>query len=340
VALASRPLLTSLAVRTSHPQAQLRSATRDRFEGLLYAGISDDFKYYDPPSDAEDGPPKRFQLRFGDERDERDAREEYYEERARGAGRAPGMASRGRSGGGGGGWAEADVDTAGDSRAYHPQQQQWPRSHATPPSSRFRHEHSSDGHGHGNGHGYRDGHDRRPEPTIHLAGDDDDDDYDYDGSHRDDDDSDAEGVGEGPAAGGVYIVSGDNGRSGRRDTRDASAPTPAVTSSDGDGDETDDEGAESGWIFDFPFGQKDPARRPRPRQPPPEPPRTHGRPVPPHRDGRAPTARGPRPPPPLGPDTSPETYFMHLMQFDEDTDVTIVKNNCICNFWDALDYRF
>ena len=32
--------------------------------------------------------------------------------------------------------------------------------------------------------------------------------------------------------------------------------------------------------------------------------------------------------------------FMHLMKFDEQTDVDILKNDCICQFWNKLDYRF
>jgi hypothetical protein len=30
---------------------------------------------------------------------------------------------------------------------------------------------------------------------------------------------------------------------------------------------------------------------------------------------------------------------MHLLRFDEVTDVDIIKNNCICTFWDGLGER-
>ena len=56
-------------------QAQLRSATHDRFEGLLYEGINDDYRYDNlvKEEDERARTRRRFQLRFGDEQDDREA---------------------------------------------------------------------------------------------------------------------------------------------------------------------------------------------------------------------------------------------------------------------------
>ena len=56
-------------------QSQLRSATYDRFEGLLYEGINDDYRYDNliKEEDEQAKSNRRFQLRFGDEQDDREA---------------------------------------------------------------------------------------------------------------------------------------------------------------------------------------------------------------------------------------------------------------------------
>ncbi|KAJ1421362.1 hypothetical protein B484DRAFT_452761, partial [Ochromonadaceae sp. CCMP2298] len=32
--------------------------------------------------------------------------------------------------------------------------------------------------------------------------------------------------------------------------------------------------------------------------------------------------------------------FMHQMVFDEDTSVNIIENDCVCNAWNTIEYRF